>query len=104
LNDFIKHLLTTILLGFAAGFGTGFIIDKIAKVILFFAAAIALAVGYAVYAGYIDPDWFSWLKMPEFSLPNPEGFDVLIDLFLSHLPFGIAAVIGFFFGLGMRPK
>lgn len=102
--DFIKHLLTTVLLGFAAGFGAGLIFDKIAKIILFFILAIALAVGYAVYAGYIDPSWFSFLKMPEFSLPNPSGVNVVVDLFLSHLPFGIAAVLGFIYGLGMRPK
>jgi uncharacterized membrane protein (Fun14 family) len=102
--DFVKHLVTTVLLGFAAGFGAGFIIDKIAKLVLFFLLAIALAVGYAVYAGSINPSWFSVLTMPEFSLPNPSGFNVIVDLFLSHLPFGIGAIVGFFFGLGMRPK
>jgi hypothetical protein len=66
--------------------------------------AFALALDYAVYAAYNDPSWFSLLSIPDFSLPNPSGFSVIVDLFLSHFTFGIEAVIGFLYGLGMRPK
>jgi uncharacterized membrane protein (Fun14 family) len=102
--DFVIHLLTTVLLGLAAGFGAGFIFNKITKLVLFIIVGIVLGMAIAVYAGYIDSSWFSVLEMPEFSLPNPTGFEVIVDLFLSHLPFGIAAVAGFFYGLGLRPK
>jgi hypothetical protein len=42
--------------------------------------------------------------MPDFSLPNSSGLSVIVDLFLSHFPFGIATVIGFLDGPGMRPN
>lgn len=102
--DFIQHLVVTVLLGFAAGFGVGYIFHKITTLIWFIIVAVAVAVGCAVYTGYIDPSVFSVITMPEFSLPNPTGFNVVVDLFLCHLPFGIAAVVGFLYGLGLRPK
>jgi uncharacterized membrane protein (Fun14 family) len=102
--DFVIHLLTSVALGFAAGFGAGYVSEKIAKLVWIIVSVVVLGVGCAVLAGYIDPDWFSLIKIPEFSLPNPSGFNVVVDLFLSHLPFGIAAVLGFFYGLGLRRK
>ena len=95
----ITGILKALAFGFLAGFLLGWFVKKAIKIALFTAIALAIVVAVGLYQGWLKSEWFAWVSVPEFSMSETKGLGMLVSLFLSNLPFGIAALIGFLLGL-----
>ncbi|MBN2570585.1 MAG: FUN14 domain-containing protein [Ignavibacteriales bacterium] len=86
--------------GLLTGFVIGYLFKKVAKFAILVIAIILIGSQLMLFNGLFDIDWLT-IETTAKDIITEQGwtFESVKQIFLSNLPFGIGAIIGFLFGL-----
>ena len=94
--ELIMSFGKSIILGLILGIVLGFFLKEFIKIIIIVAILAIVAVYFGISKGWIDPAWFSFITVPEFSLPKSWNIAPAVSLLFNHIPFAIGAIVGFY--------
>jgi uncharacterized membrane protein (Fun14 family) len=98
-SEVVKMMGVTGAYGFGVGFVAGFLLKKVAKVVLFLGLVALVGVYYLVTNGTIDLGWFK-MDMVMNALPQIQGaVGSAVRWIMASLPFGVLGATGFILGL-----
>ena len=96
--------LRIVLIGILAGYLFGWAAKKVVKFVILATIAIVGLVAYLLLEGIAKTEWLSYVPLDSIEFPELGSATPLIKLFVAHLPFSIAFLIGLFLNLKGRRR